>query len=194
MIAAASAGHLDMVKFLIDSNADVNAKDKVRRARGEIRGDERGPWVAWHLEGVELTLVVPSRWTNSRTGRHHGADGGQHHGAQGHRPAPHQGPHLAATLLFARLLCHGSLAQQQRTQFLSAEYDRARLTRVTSLHFSCLSREQKKADVNAQAASQVTALWLAAGEGRHDIVQVLIAEVRRRPGEVWRGECQAACK
>lgn len=37
MIAASSAGHLDMVKFLIDSNADVNAKDKVgsrRRAGG----------------------------------------------------------------------------------------------------------------------------------------------------------------
>lgn len=30
VIAAASAGQLDMVKFLIDSNADVNAKDKVR--------------------------------------------------------------------------------------------------------------------------------------------------------------------
>ena len=29
VIAAASAGHLDMVKFLIDSGADINAKDKV---------------------------------------------------------------------------------------------------------------------------------------------------------------------
>jgi hypothetical protein len=29
VIAAASSGHLDMVKFLIDSGADVNAKDKV---------------------------------------------------------------------------------------------------------------------------------------------------------------------
>lgn len=28
MIAAASAGHLDMVKFLLDSGADVNAQDK----------------------------------------------------------------------------------------------------------------------------------------------------------------------
>jgi len=31
VIAAASAGHLDMVKFLVDSGADINAKDKVRR-------------------------------------------------------------------------------------------------------------------------------------------------------------------
>jgi hypothetical protein len=29
VIAAASAGHMDMVKFLADSGADVNAKDKV---------------------------------------------------------------------------------------------------------------------------------------------------------------------
>lgn len=37
--------------------------------------------------------------------------------------------------------------------------------------------EQKKAEVDGKAASGVTALWLAAGEGRDEIVKILINEV-----------------
>lgn len=51
----------------------------------------------------------------------------------------------------------------------------------------CVCREQKGAVVDAQAASGVTALWLAAGEGRLDIVQLLIAEVRQAGRETGRG-------
>jgi uncharacterized protein len=40
----------------------------------------------------------------------------------------------------------------------------------------------KGAEVDAQAASGVTALWLAAGEGRDAIVQLLIGKVRRAGG------------
>jgi len=36
---------------------------------------------------------------------------------------------------------------------------------------------KKGAVVDSPAASGVTALWLAAGEGRHDIVQMLIDQV-----------------
>ena len=36
VIAASSSGHLDMVKFLIDSGADVNAKDKVHSVQGAL--------------------------------------------------------------------------------------------------------------------------------------------------------------
>ena len=39
---------------------------------------------------------------------------------------------------------------------------------------------KKGSVVDSPAASGVTALWLAAGEGRHDIVQMLIDQVSKR--------------